>query len=87
MEACDPHDDSKWYTYEQQSIRIQFTTKNLYCTKQTNVVFNEIDNENMPCVLADLHVTICNGPCDTLTMPMHDVCTKRFKIDSGACGN
>ena len=50
-----------------------------------NVVFDEIDNENMPRVLADLHVSKCNGPRDSLVM--HDVCTKHFKIDSGACGN
>ena len=56
MEACDPYDDSKWYSYEQESIHIQFTTKHLYYTKQTNVVFDEIDNENIPRVLANLQV-------------------------------
>ena len=85
MEACDPYDDSKWYSYEQESVRIQFTTKHLYCTKQTNVTFDEIDNENMPRVLAHLQVAKCNGPCDSLHV--HVVCTKCFKIDSGACGN
>ena len=30
MEVHDPCDDSKWYTYEQESTHIQFTTKNLY---------------------------------------------------------
>ena len=49
------------------------------------MVFDEIDNENMLRVLADLHVSKCNGSCDSLVM--HDVCTKHFKIDSGACGN
>ena len=62
MEAHDPYGDSKWYSYEQESVCIQFTTKNLYSTKQTNVVFDEIDNENMPRVLPDLQVTKCNGP-------------------------
>ena len=85
MEASNPYDDSKWYTYEQESIHIQFTTKNLYSTIQTSVAFDEIDDENMPHVLADLHVTKCNGPRDSLTM--HAACTKHFKIDSGACGN
>ena len=87
MEAHYSYDDSKWYTYEQESVHIQFTTKYLYCTKQTNVAFDEINNENMPRVLADLQVAKCNGPHDSLTMHVHDVCTKRFKIDSGARGN
>ena len=85
MEAHDPYDE--WYTHEQESVCIQFTTKHLYCTKQTNVAFDEIDNENMPRVLADLQVAKCNGPHDSLTMHVHDVCTKHFKIDSGVCGN
>ena len=68
-----------------KNLCIQFTTKHLYCTKQTNVVFDEIDNENMPRVLADLQVARCNGPHDSLHV--HDVFTKCFKIDSGACGN
>ena len=72
MEARDPYDDSKWYTYEQESVHIQFTTKHLYCTKQTNV--------------ADLQVAKCNGPHESLHVH-DDVCTKHFKIDSGACGN
>ena len=50
-----------------------------------NVMFDEIDQENMPRVLADLHVFQCNGPKDSLVMP--DVHTKHFKIESGACGN
>ena len=50
------------------------------------VVFDEIDNnENTPRVLADLNVSRCNGPRDSLVM--HDVCTKHFNIDSGAYGN
>ena len=65
---------------------MQFTTKPLYHANQTNVVFDEIDsNEGMPRVLANLNVSRCNGPRDSLVM--HDVCTKHFKIDSGACGN
>ena len=62
MEVYDPYDNSKWYSYEQGSVCIQFTTKHLYCTKQTNVVFDEIDNENMSRVLADCQVAKCNGP-------------------------
>ena len=50
-----------------------------------NVMFDEIDQENMPRVLADLHVSQCNGPKDSLAM--HDVYVKCFKIDSGTCGN
>ena len=87
MEACDPFDDSKWYTYEQESSCIQFTTKNLYSTMQSNVVFDEIDNEDMPRVLANLQVAKCDGPHNSLTLHVHDVCTECFKIDSGACGN
>ena len=41
----DQCDNSKWYTSQQESICIQFITKNLYCTKQTSVAFDEIDNE------------------------------------------
>ena len=85
LEVRDQFDDNKWYTYEQELIHIQFTTKQLYCTKQTSVALDEIDNENMPRVLADLQVAKCNCPCDSLTM--HDVCTKCFKIDSGVCPN
>ena len=59
----------------------------MYSTKQTNVVFNELDQENMPRVLADLHVSQCNGPKDSLVMHDTNVHTKHFKIDSGACGN
>ena len=81
----DPYDDSKWYSYEQESVHIQFTTKHLYCTKQTNVMFDEIDDGNMPRVLANLQVAKCNGSQDSLHV--HDVCTKHFKIDSSACGN
>ena len=62
---------------------MQFTTKQ----KSTNVVFDEIDQENMPRVLADLHVSQCNGPKDSLVMHDTNVHTKRFKIDSGTCGN
>ena len=43
-------------------------TKNLYCTKQTNVVLDQIDNGNMPHVLADLHVAKSNGPRYSLIM-------------------
>ena len=85
MEAHDPYDDSKWYSYEQESVHFQFTTKHLYCTKQTNIVFDEIDYESMPRVLANFQVAKYNGPQDSLHV--HDVCTKHFKIDSGACGN
>ena len=84
-QSHDQYDDSKWYSCEQESVHIQFTTKHLYHTKQTNVVFDEIDNENMPTVLADLNVSQCNGPRDSLVI--YDVCTKHFKIDSSACGN
>ena len=49
-------------------------------------MFDEIDNnDNIPRVLAYLNVSRCNGPRDSLVM--HDVCTKHFKINSGACGN
>ena len=71
-------DDSKWYSYEQESIRIQFTTKQT----STNVVFDAIDQENMPRVLADLHVSQCNDPKDSLVMNHTNVHTKCFKIDS-----
>ena len=50
-----------------------------------NVMFDEIDQENMPRVLADLHVSQCNGPKDSLAL--HDVHVKCFKIDSSTCGN
>ena len=50
-----------------------------------NVMFDETDQENMPRVLADLHVSQCNGPKDLFAM--HNVHVKCFKIDSGACGN
>ena len=85
LESQSQYDDSKWYSYEQESVQIQFTTKHLYHTKQMNVVFDEIDNENMPRVLADLYVSKCNSPQDSLVM--HDVCTKCFQIDSSAGGN
>ena len=52
-----------------------------------NIIFDEIGQENMPKVLADLHVSQCNGPRDSLVMHDTNVHTKRFKIDSGACGN
>ena len=48
-------------------------------------MFDKTDNENMPRVLANLNVSKCNGPRDSLVM--RDACTKHFKIDSGACGN
>ena len=84
-QSCNQYDDSKWYSYEQESVQIQFTTKHLYHTKQTNVVFDEIDNdEGMSRVLTDLYVSRCNGPKDSHVM--HDVCPKHFKIDSGGCG-
>ena len=76
-------DDSKWYSYKQESVRIQFTFKQT----STNVAFDETDQENMPRVLADLHVSQCNGPKDSLVMHDTNVHTKHFKIDSGACGN
>ena len=41
----------------------------------------------MPRVLADLHVSQCNGPKDSLVMHDTNVHTKHFKIDSSACGN
>ena len=41
-------------------------------------MFDEIDQENMPRVLADLHVS---------SFAMPDVHVQRFKIDSGTCGN
>ena len=71
---------SQWYTYEQKSVCIQFTIKNLYNTIQTNVAFDKIDNLNMPRVLADFQVAKCNGPCDSLHV--HDACVKGFKIAS-----
>ena len=49
------------------------------------MAFDEIDNKDMPRVLADLDVPKCNGPKDSLIM--HATCIKHFKIDSGACGN
>ena len=87
LESQTQFDDSKWYSYEQESVRIQFTRKHLYHTKPMNIMFDEIDQENMPRVLADLHVSQCNGPKDSLVMHDTNVHTKRFKIDSGACGN
>ena len=71
LEARDQYDDSKWYAYKQESVHIQFTTKHLYCTKQTNVAFDDIGNENLPRVLVDLQVAICNGTHDSLYV--HDV--------------
>ena len=50
-----------------------------------NVMFDEIDQENMPKVLADLHVSQCNGPKDSLAM--HNVHVKHFKVGSSTCGN
>ena len=85
LEPPQTYDDSKWYSYEQESVRIQFTSKHLYHTKPMNVMFDEIDQENMPRVLADLHVSQCNGPKDSLAI--HDVHVKCFKVDSGTCGN
>ena len=80
-------DDSKWYGYEQESVCIQFTSKHLYHTKPMNVMFDEIDQENMPRVLADLHVSQCYGPKDSPVMHDTNVHTKCFKIDSGSYGN
>ena len=51
LESQNQYDDSKWYSYEQESVQIQFTTKHLYHAKQMDVAFDEIDNENMPRVL------------------------------------
>ena len=85
LELSQTYDDSKWYSYKQVSVRIQFTSKHLYHTKPMNVMFDEIDQENMPRVLADLHVSQCNGPKDSLAM--HNVHVKHFKIDSGTHGN
>ena len=50
-----------------------------------NIMFDEIDQENMPRVLADLHASQCNNPKDSFAMP--DVHVQHFKIDSGTCGN
>ena len=66
LESQSQYNESKWYSYGQESVHIQFTTKHLYHTKQINVVFDETDNENMPRVLADLNVSQCNGPGDSL---------------------
>ena len=85
LEPSQTYDDSKWYSYEKESVQIQFTSKHLYHTKSMNIMFDEIDQENMPRALADLHVSQCNGPKDSLTM--HDVQVKHFTIASGACGN
>ena len=52
-----------------------------------NVMFDEIDQENMPRVLADLHVSQCNGPKDSLAMHDVRVHVQCFKIDSSACCN
>ena len=85
LESSQTYDDSKWYSYEQESVRIQFTSKHLYHTKPMNIRFDEIDQENMPRVLVDLHVSQCNGPKDSLAM--HNVHVKCFKVDSGVCSN
>ena len=50
-----------------------------------NVMFDEIDQENMPRVLANLHVSQCNGPKDSFAMS--NVHVQHLKIDSSACGN
>ena len=52
-----------------------------------NIVFDEIDQENMPRVLADLHVSQCNDPKDSLAMHNVHVHVKCFKVDSSTCGN
>ena len=57
LESSQTYDDSKWYSYEQESVCIQFTSKHLYHTKPMNVMFDKINQENMPRVLADLHVS------------------------------
>ena len=87
LESSQTYDDSKWYSYEQESVRIQLTSKHLYHTKPMNIMFDEIDQENMPRVLADLHVSQCDGPKDSLAMPDVHVHVQHFKIDSRACGN
>ena len=74
LESSQSYDDSKWFSYEQESVCIQFTSKPLYHTKPMNVMFDEIDQENMPRVLADLHISQCNGPKDSLAM--HNVHVK-----------
>ena len=48
-----------------------------------NVMFSEVCQENMPRVLADLHVPQC--PKDSLAM--HNVHVKHIKVDSSTCGN
>ena len=50
LESSQTYDDSKWYSYEQESVHIQFTSKHLYHTKPMNAMFDEIDQENMPSV-------------------------------------
>ena len=85
LKSSQTYDDSKWYSYKQESVCIQFTSKHLYHTKPMNVMFDEIDQENMPRVLADLHVSQCNGPKDSPAM--YNVHVKCFKVDSGTCGN
>ena len=50
-------------------------------------MFDEIDQENMPRVLADLHVSQCNGPKDSFAISDVHVHVQCFKIDSSTCGN
>ena len=53
LESSQTYDDSKWYSYKQESVQLKFTSKHLYHTKPMNVMFDEIDQGNMPRVLAD----------------------------------
>ena len=39
LESSKTYDDSKWYSYKQEFVHIQFTSKHLYHTKPMNVMF------------------------------------------------
>ena len=85
LESQDQYDDSKWYSYEQESVCIQFTNKNT----------STIQSKPVWCLMKLITKT-CQGcwltcMCQNVMVPMIQLLCMmlvlRFKIDSGACGN
>ena len=81
---CDQTDNSSWYTYEQDSIKIVY--KKGICGNISNICFNEIDGQNRSRVLADLTLCKAQGTKDCHMKNFQGI-RHRFKLDSGVCGN
>ena len=84
ISSRDQTDDSNWYAYEQDSIKIVYNKG--ICGNLSNICFNEIDGQNYSRVLANLALCKAQGPKDC-HMTNFQGLQHRFKLDSGACGN